>query len=85
MRAELKRRWKAQHGEENSGGGEAAGAGMAYPAWVRRERARLLASDSLAGLDRVERAARARKQLKALWIEEKAKEKERLRAAQDMI
>ena len=81
VRAELKRRWKDQHSREEEAGAQAGGAGTAYSVWARRERARLMASDSLAGLDRVERAGRARQQLKALWQQEK----ERQRVDQDVV
>ena len=67
----------AAEGEDGEAAGAAAAADAAgapaqtYQAWARLERARLLASAELAGLDRVERSARVRQQLKALWAAKK--------------
>jgi hypothetical protein len=79
VRLELKARWKAEHGGDAAAAdGEAewladgdGAASLPYHAWSRRERKSLLCSEALRGLDRVERAARARLALKSLWLEEK--------------
>ena len=82
VRSELRARWRASRGGEEPAVEEeaelaAVGPGSAaahYHTWVRRERALLLGSAELAGLDRVTRSTRVRQKLKELWKQEKEME-----------
>ena len=76
VRTELRARWRASRASEDPAvvvATEGPARAAQYHTWARRERALLLGSAELAGLDRVTRSTRVRQKLMELWRIEKEK------------